>query len=165
MGLQGFPATTLASLETYIAKARRGGTYPGSLQGIPNSAETNIVFDSHEFTRQGSKAWQAPGTNYTPPVTGIWHARAYCLFYSLSTAADTAGGRQVAIRRQSNSALLVKDSKPAFGPLGVATATVCDVTLDMTAGTFAIYLTAFHNAGAGINILIEPYLVLEYKGP
>lgn len=158
MSLSAYPASGLV-----IAKAKRAGTYPGSLQSVNNSSEVQIVFDAYEFTRADpTTPWAVIGSTITPPAPGIWQISAYCLFYSVGTTADTTGGRQLAIKRQITNAILAKDSKPAFGPVAVATACGCQMTLDMSAGTFGVYCTAYHTAG--VALLIEPYLTLEFKG-
>lgn len=158
MSLGIYPASGLV-----MAKAKRGGAYPGSLQSVNNSSESTIVFDAYEFTRADpTTPWPAIGSVIIPPVVGIWQISAYCLFYSVGSAADTTGGRQLALKRQTTNAVLAKDSKPAFGPVAVATACGCQMTFDMSGGTFGVYCTAYHTSG--VALLIEPYMTLEFKG-
>ena len=158
MTLDAFPKSGLV-----IAKAKRGGTYPGSLQSLNNSSEVQAVFDAYDFTRADAAApWPAVSSTITPPAPGIWQISAYILFYSVNSAADTTGGRQLAIKRQTTNTILAKDSKPAFGPVNVATACGCEATVDMSGGTFGVYITGFQTSG--VALLIEPYMTLEFKG-
>ena len=152
--------------ELALCKAKKGGTYPGSLQSVNNSSEQTATLDAYDFTRQTSVAWPAVSSTITPPLLGVWLISAYCLFYSVNSSADTTGGRQLTIKRAVTNAILAKDSKPAFGPINVATACGCQMALDMSfaaGGTYGVFLTAYQTSG--VALLIEPYLTLQYLGP
>lgn len=168
-GIQGPAGPTGATgpaPSIYIAKAKRGGTYPpaSALQQLVNSSELTATLDAWDFTRipSGGTAWQAVANIITPPVVGIWRITAYALFWAINTAADTTGVRQVIIKRSPGNTVIVKGSNPAVGPLNVATAVACDVTLDMSAATYPVFMTVYQTSGS--TLPVEPYLVLEQKG-